>query len=112
MHAARAKWRSFEMMKHYFYTYVRCLERCGIVRWNDDYNEDDKDERGVPKQPIAFWRVGEEWRAISFDETRLDDATHGDGGNRKGKSERIVICGPLDRGEAGTRLYSFHPCSQ
>jgi len=104
MHAARAKWRSFEMMKHYFYTYVRCLERCGIVRWNDDYNEDDKDERGVPKQPIAFWRVGEEWRAISFDETRLDDATHGDGGNRKGKSERIVICGPLDRGEAGTRL--------
>lgn len=32
-------------------------------------------------------------RAFSFDETRLDDKTHGDGANRKGRTERTFRAG-------------------
>ena len=44
----------------------------------------------MPLEPIAFWIEGEEWRAISFDESRLDDTTHGAGGDRKGRTERCI----------------------
>ena len=48
-------------------------------------------------------------RAVSFDETRLDDKTHGDGGDRAGRTERIVRCGKWDDGESiGQKLSQVH----
>ena len=41
----------------------------------------------------------ERWRAVSFDEMKAEGSTHGDGGDRAGATERIVICGPNDDGE-------------
>ena len=40
------------------------------------YDEKIKDADGFPIEPIAYYYVGEEWRAVSFDESRLDDTTH------------------------------------
>jgi len=94
----RAKWHSFEAMEPYFYTHVRALVDEGICTYNKLYDENDKDDKGVPKQPIAFWIEGERWRAFSFDETRLDDKTHGDGANRKGRTERTFRAGKWDEG--------------
>ena len=63
------------------------------------YDETKTDSLGIPIEPIAFWVKGEEWRAVSFDESRLDDTTHGAGGDRKGRTETSLRCGPRDMGE-------------
>ena len=75
------------------------------------YNENDKDEDGYPKEPIAFWVEGEEWRALSFDESRLDDTTHGAGGDRKGRTELSLRCGPGDDGECIGQKSATHTSS-
>ena len=95
----RAKWHSYQAMQPYFHTHVQALVDEGIAYYNKDYDEDKKDKDGFPVEPIAFWIEGEEWRAVSFDESRLDDTTHGSGGDRKGRSEQIVRCGPHDTAE-------------
>lgn len=58
----RAKWHSYRAMNLYYRTHVQALVDEGIAYWNKAYNESDKDELGIPKQPIAFWIPGEEWR--------------------------------------------------
>ena len=63
-----------------------------IAYWNKRYKEDDTDKDGIPKQPIAFIYASQAWRAVSFDETRINDKTHGEGGDRAGRTERIVRC--------------------
>ena len=65
----------------------------------------------MPKEPIAFWVPGQEWRAASFDESRMDDKTHGDGGDRAGRTERIVRCGPWDDGETIGNKCASHTTS-
>ena len=37
--------------------------------------------------------------ALSFDEMRMDDKIHGDGGDRKGRTENTLRCGFWDNGE-------------
>ena len=96
----RAKWHSYDAMRPYYMTHVRALVDEGIARWNPAYKENIKDERGVPVEPIALWNPGQAWRAVSFDETRLDDATHGDGGDRSGRSERTLRAGHWDKGDS------------
>lgn len=49
-------------MQPYFLTHVEALIDEGIAEINEEYDEMDKDENGIPKQPIAFWKKGEEWR--------------------------------------------------
>ena len=34
----------------------------GIAFYNENYDEQDVDEEGVPKEPIAFWFPEEKWR--------------------------------------------------
>ena len=58
----RAKWHSFEAMEPYFRTHVQALVDEGIAFYNENYDEEDKDEAGVPKEPIAFWFPEERWR--------------------------------------------------
>jgi hypothetical protein len=98
----RARWQTYDNMQPYYTTHVRTLATLGIAKYNLDFQAEepeDFDEEGIPKEPIAFWCKGEEWRALSFDEMKADDATHGDGGNRKARTERTMICGYWDDGE-------------
>ena len=66
---------------------------------NEDYDETIKDENGVPTTCAAKWVEGQEWRFISFDETRLTNSTHGQGANHKGRTNRTWTCGPADDAE-------------
>jgi hypothetical protein len=75
------------------------------------YDETKLDDNGHPTEPIAFWVKGEEWRAASFDEMRLDDTTHGAGGDRKGRTEASVRCGPWDIGECVGQKSASHTAS-
>ena len=50
-------------------------------------------------------------RAISFDETRMDDKTHGDGGDRKGRTESSIRCGFWDNGECVGQKNASHTSS-
>lgn len=75
------------------------------------YDESDRDADGVPKQPIAFWVEEERWRAVSFDEMKLDDKTHGDGGDRAGRTERIVKVADWDDGESIGQKNATHSAS-
>ena len=76
-------------MLPYYLTHVQALVDEGIVERNKLYDANDKDLNGVPKQCVAFWIESQRWRALSFDEMRLDGATHGDGGDRKGHTGAI-----------------------
>lgn len=58
----RARWHSFEAMEPYFRTHVQALVDEGIAFYNENYDEDDVDEEGVPKEPIAYWFPEEKWR--------------------------------------------------
>jgi hypothetical protein len=109
----RAKWHSFEAMQPYFRMQVETYVEEGICYYNenDDYDEDDKDSDGIPKQPVAFWIESERWRAMSFDETRLDDETHGAGADRQGRTERIIRCGKWDDGETIGQKCASHTAS-
>lgn len=104
----RARWQTYAAMRPYYLMHVDALIKEGIADANEAYCEDDVDAKGQPLQPIAFWRQTEMWRAVSFDETHLDDATHGEGGKRKARTERIVRCCAKDIGEvAGKRHGSY-----
>ena len=46
----------------------------------------------------SFPPLCQTFRALSFDESRLDDKTHGDGGNRGGRTERTFRAGKWDEG--------------
>ena len=48
---------------------------------------------------------------VSFDETRLDDTTHGAGGCRKARTERITRCGTWDDGEVAGKKSASHTMS-
>ena len=48
---------------------------------------------------------------MSFDESRLDDTTHGAGGDRKGRTETSVRCGPWDIGECVGQKSASHTAS-
>jgi hypothetical protein len=50
-------------------------------------------------------------RAFSFDETRLDDKTHGDGANRKGRTERTFRAGKWDEGVCIGQKSASHTAS-
>lgn len=60
----RAKWHSFEAMEPYFRTHVQALVDEGIAFYNENYDEEDVDDNGVPKEPIAFWFPDERWRCV------------------------------------------------
>ena len=107
----RVMWHSFEAMQPYFRTQVQALVDEGICYYNELYDETKTDEHGHPLEPIAYWVEGEEWRAVSFDESRLDDTTHGAGGDRKGRSERSIRCGPFDTGECMGQKSASHTAS-
>ena len=107
----RAKWHSFEAMQPYFRTHVQALVDEGICYYNEEYDEEKTDANGHPLEPIAFWVEGEEWRAVSFDESRLDDTTHGSGGCRKGRTELSLRCGPFDTGESIGQKSASHSSS-
>mmetsp|Transcript_31731 Transcript_31731/g.63367 ORF Transcript_31731/g.63367 Transcript_31731/m.63367 type:complete len:590 (-) Transcript_31731:1569-3338(-) len=107
----RAKWRSFKSMKPYYICHVQALVEHGICEWNKNYCEQDVDVDGVPREPIAFWVASERWRAASFDEMRLDDKTHGDGGDRKGRTENTVRAGKWDAGETIGQKSASHTAS-
>ena len=107
----RAKWHSFEAMEPYFLTHVQALVDEGICYYNEKYDNTKLGEDGVPLEPIAFWVKGEEWRAVSFDESRLDDTTHGAGGDRKGRTEQSIRCGPWDYGECVGQKSASHTSS-
>ena len=92
----RAKWNTYQAMEGYFHTHVQTLVDEGIAYYNDAcafktdrtarsaltppsplhrmrrYDANDRDDAGVPRQPIALWVKGEEWRAVSFDEMRSE----------------------------------------
>ena len=53
----------------------------------------------------------QKWRAVSFDEMRLDDKTHGDGGDRAGRTERSVRCSATDDGECVGNKHGSHTAS-
>ena len=117
----RARWGSAaKMLPHYNALASTCVAQ-GICVPNPAYDPADLGDDGVPLQPRAsphpnpsapskrvcaytsslagagvLWVEGEEYRVISFDETKLDDST---GEGRKGRCEHTVRCGPLDDGE-------------
>ena len=97
--AQRAKWGTAKNMRTHYDNYERALLEIGAAVPNPMYDEEDKDEDGVPKQPKMTFFPGKKDRVFSFDETRVDGKTHGDGGGRHGKGERIVRVGPDDDGE-------------
>ena len=66
------KVRAEQMIDHYL-----SLVTLNCSYLDEAYDPNDRDEHGVPNKPIAHWIKGQEWRAASFDETRLDDTTHG-----------------------------------
>tara|TARA_B110001450_G_scaffold256608_2_gene287735 strand:+ start:712 stop:2802 length:2091 start_codon:yes stop_codon:yes gene_type:complete len=107
----RAKWHSYQAMEPYFLTHVQALVDEGICYYNQKYDNRALGEDGVPLEPIAFWVEGEEWRAVSFDESRLDDTTHGAGGDRKGRTEQSIRCGPWDHGECIGQKSATHTSS-
>ena len=107
----RAKWHSFGAMAPYYYTHVQALVDEKICYYNQEYDETVLGDDGHPLQPIAFWVKGEEWRAVSFDESRLDDTTHGAGGDRKGRTEQTARCGPWDKGECIGQKTASHTSS-
>ena len=98
-------------MEPYFLTHVQALVDEGICYYNKKYDNTVLGEDGVPLEPIAFWVEGEEWRAVSFDESRLDDTTHGAGGDRKGRTEQSIRCGPWDHGECIGQKSATHTSS-
>lgn len=49
--------------------------------------------------------------ALSFDEMRMDDKTHGDGGDRKGRTENSIRCGFWDNGECIGQKNASHTSS-
>jgi hypothetical protein len=55
--------------------------------------------------PQVLYNPGEEWRVVSFDEVRCDDKTHGDGGKRHARTERVVTIGKDDDGEVVGNLH-------
>lgn len=109
----RAKWHSYEAMEPYFLTHVQALVDEGICYYNKNYhhNKTKLGEDGIPVEPIAYWVKGEEWRAVSFDESRLDDTTHGAGGDRKGRTELSIRCGPWDTAECVGQKSASHTSS-
>ena len=50
-------------------------------------------------------------RAFSFDETRLDDKTHGDGAKRSGRTERTFRAGKWDEGVCIGQKSASHTAS-
>jgi hypothetical protein len=108
---ARARWQNYAAMRPYYMCHVDALICEGIAKRNPTYIESDLDESGQPREPIAFWIETEMWRAISFDESRLDDATHGEGGRRKARTERIVRCCASDDGEVAGKKGSSYSAS-
>lgn len=95
----RAKWQSFANMQPYYKGIVDAACALGILERNKAYNEDIKDADGVPTTFIASWVKGQQWRFVSFDESRLTNDTHGKGANRKGRAQRTWTSGPADDGE-------------
>ena len=108
---ARARWQNYAAMRPYYMCHVDALICEGIAKRNPAYIESDQDELGHPREPIAFWIEEEMWRAVSFDESRLDDATHGEGGRRKARTERIVRCCASDDGEVAGKKGSSYSAS-
>ena len=83
-------------MRHYYLGIVKAACALKIFVRNDDYDESIKGADGVPTSFCAFWVKGQEHRFISFDETRLTNLTHGQGADRKGRTQRTWHYGPTD----------------
>ena len=109
--AARAKWGTAANMRPHYDTIIRTLTELGICRPNPLFDPKDLDKDGVPNQAEVLWIPGQEYRVVSFDEMKCDDKTHGDGGDRKSRSERTIRCGPLDTGECVGSKHTTHPAS-
>ena len=111
--AARAKWGTAANMRPHYDNLIRAVTECPtpICKLNPRFDPKDLDADGVPNEPEALYVPGEEWRFISFDEMKCDDKTHGDGGDRKSKSERTIRCGPEDIGECVGSKHTSHPAS-
>lgn len=97
------------MLPHYR-NVISTLLALKIVQPNPRYDPANKDKDGVPLEPEVLWIESERYRVASFDEMKCDDKTHGDG-NRKGRSERTIRCGPEDDGECIGTKHSSHPAS-
>jgi hypothetical protein len=95
----RARWGTAENMKVHYDNLVDALIRARIARPNPQYDADDKDECGIPKEPEVLFDYTRLNRLVSMDETRINKSTTGDGGARKGRTERIVRSGKDDDGE-------------
>ena len=86
-------------MRMHYDNYMRACVSAGIGYSNPKYDASTLDAEGLPTEPEMLYTDGTAWRLISFDETRVDDKTHGDGGDRKGRSERCLYVGSEDDGE-------------
>lgn len=84
--SARTKWYTSANMRPHYDTLINaCTSLVGstpIGYLNPNYDPEDRDADGVPKQPEMLYHAGQEHRVVSFDEMKADDKTHGDG-NRK-----------------------------
>ena len=109
--AVRAKWGTFDSMKPHYDTLCATLVDEGIAEWNDAYDERDKDETGMPRQPRVLLIKGQEWRLVSMDEVRLEDTTHGQGGGRHARGERIFLADDDDDGEVVGTTHASHTAS-
>jgi hypothetical protein len=109
--ATRAKWGTHANMMPHYDTLIACLLAEGIAVRNEKYDEDDKDEAGVPKEPQVLLVKGQEWRLTSMDETRLEDTTHGSGGDRHSHGERIFLADADDDGEVTGTSHASHTAS-
>ena len=95
----RAKWGTAANMKVHYDNLFAALLKARIAFENPRYDEDDKNEDGVPKEPKLLYDSTRVNRLVSMDESRVNKSTTGGDGGRKGQTERCVRVGEDDDGE-------------
>ena len=109
--SARTKWYTSANMRPHYDTLINaCTSLVGlpIGYLNPNYDPEDRDADGVPKQPEMLYHAGQEHRVVSFDEMKADDKTHGDG-NRKVHRITTAHASRAPRRVTEALRWTFHP---
>ena len=97
--ARRARWGTAANMHVHYENLKDALIRARIATPNPNFDPNNKDANGVPKESELCFDYTRLNRVVSMDESRVNKSTTGGDGARKSKTERTVRSGPDDDGE-------------
>lgn len=85
--ANQAKGRMSDTILDHYRNFEAAVLELAFCKPNLRYDENEKDEEGVPKEPKLLWCPGKRDRCFLLDETKVDGKILGDGGHRAGRIE-------------------------